>query len=338
MNALRFFVLTVALAIFVCPANAIVPIPEESGFSGFVSLGASVMSMESNLISGNDLGELGQEVIPSIHEKPDSETSVSSAINGDLRYTFGSTRTQIHAGTMLEDFIRFDFSTLLGVRQIVPGVGIVGASYVFSGIPTEVWEDPYLENTNRTETDRDSSGARLSWERIFGTMFQARYMYRNNEIENELSGSDPSIVNPDEARLLDRNGNVHSAEIAYLHIIEQGHFLNPSMKYIRHEMDGDARSKDQLQVKLTHTIKLEKFLFNTNATFGISEYDEVNPIYAKKQKNKNFGLALNLFYLKPFNLEKWSIMTVLAGYKETSNIDFYEGQVSMLNVSAVYRF
>lgn len=63
-----------------------------------------------------------------------------------------------------------------------------------------------------------------------------------------------------------------------------------------------------------------------------------NPIYDKKQKDSHYGLGLSVFYFKPFDLDKWNISTNLGIYKETSNIDFYEGQAAMMNVTAMYRF
>ena len=339
MRFLKFFVMIVILTLYVCPAYAIKPIPEESGFSGFVSLGTTVMSLKSNLVAGTIAGGVADKTISSIHEKSDSKTKVLPAINGDLRYTFGSTRTQIMAGTMVEDFLSFDFGNIVGVRQDVSHAGIIGVSYLFSGMPAEVWEDPYLENTSRKEAERDSAGVRLSWEKIFGTMFHAKYSYREIEIENERSGTDPSLgLNPDEIRLLERDGDVHNAELAYLYRIGAGHLLNTAFKYTRHDKDGGAMSKDQYGVQLTHTKKIEKFLFITNASYSSSEYDEENPIYNKTQENDNYGLALSVLYLKPFDMENWSIMTNFAGYKETSNIDFYEAQASLFNLSAVYKF
>lgn len=71
MRFFKLFAMILVLMSSVWPAIALVPIPEESGFSGFVGFGGTFMHMESNLISGNDFGDVGQEVIPSIHGKPD---------------------------------------------------------------------------------------------------------------------------------------------------------------------------------------------------------------------------------------------------------------------------
>jgi len=44
------------------------------------------------------------------------------------------------------------------VRQQLPGESSVEISYLFAGIPTEVWEEPHVEGEDREETDRESRG------------------------------------------------------------------------------------------------------------------------------------------------------------------------------------
>ena len=41
------------------PAYAIEPIPAESGFSGFLSLGGGYNRVKSNMIAGNTFGDVG---------------------------------------------------------------------------------------------------------------------------------------------------------------------------------------------------------------------------------------------------------------------------------------
>ena len=161
MSWIKKSLLVLSVGIWATTAYAIEPIPEESGFSGFLNLGAVYLDVESNTIAGNDLVDVGKERIDSVFDSPDSESDVIPAINGEIAYTFASTRTQAYFGNSLEDYLRFDFSTLLGVRQELPDSSIVAASFVFSGIPTEVWEDPYVANRDRDEIGRGSCRERV---------------------------------------------------------------------------------------------------------------------------------------------------------------------------------
>ena len=93
------------------------PIPKTSGFSGFAQLGAMYMDVESNMVAGNSLYNVGNSTISSLTASPSSNTDVAPIINFDLRYTFASTRTQLFLGNALEDFLRLDLTALAGVRQ-----------------------------------------------------------------------------------------------------------------------------------------------------------------------------------------------------------------------------
>jgi hypothetical protein len=120
------------------PGYSMQPIPQDSGFSGFINLGAGGITAKTNMIAGNSVGNIGKKRIDSLTDSPDSENDVIPLINGELAYTFASTRTQLYFGNSFEDFIRFEASTLAGVRQELPDKSIVALSYVFTAFPTEV--------------------------------------------------------------------------------------------------------------------------------------------------------------------------------------------------------
>ncbi len=90
------------------PAFSIQPIPQDSGFSGFINFGAGAITAKSNMIAGNDLANIGKKRIDSLTDSPDSESDVILILNGELAYTFASTRTQVFIGNTLEDFVRFE--------------------------------------------------------------------------------------------------------------------------------------------------------------------------------------------------------------------------------------
>jgi hypothetical protein len=52
------------------PAYSILPIPQDSGFSGFINLGTGAITAKSNTIAGNNLATIGKERIST--RTPDS--------------------------------------------------------------------------------------------------------------------------------------------------------------------------------------------------------------------------------------------------------------------------
>ncbi len=65
--------------------SAFQQIPEESGFSGFVNLGAAYIETESNMVAGLGSVDLGNDTINSIFDDPDSESNALPLVNLDLR-------------------------------------------------------------------------------------------------------------------------------------------------------------------------------------------------------------------------------------------------------------
>ncbi|MGD8365330.1 MAG: DUF2860 family protein [Desulfobacterales bacterium] len=341
-----FFILlavTVFGFFFATPGLSMEPIPMESGISGFINLGAGGISAESNMIAGNDLGDIGKKRIDSLTDSPDSESDVIPVLNGELAYTFASTRTQLYFGNTFEDFIRFEAATLAGVRQELPDNSLLAVSYVFSGIPTEVWADPYVVGRNRSKTDRKASGVRLQYDKILGSDFEIQFTWRNIELDDERSGLTQLVERGDltaaQTELLDREGDSYQFEVIYPFRFENGkHILAPAFNYTRLDLDGGAMANDRLQGQLTYFYSGDIFNMAANLLYAYADYDETNPIYLKKRNDNNYGGTLSVFYRNLFDVERLSLVGTVAGFKSDANIDFYDTTIGFFSLSVLYRF
>jgi hypothetical protein len=332
--------MTCALLFTSIPAFSIEPIPKESGFSGFINLGLAYLNVEDNMISGNKLVNVTDKTINSVFSSPDGEPSIAPIINGEIRYTFAQTRTQLYFGNQLEDYLRFDFSTLLGVRQELPDSSVGAISYVFSGLPTEVWADPYVAGVRREDTDRTSNGFRLEWERPFGTEFGMQFTWRKISIDDEFSGVFGGLgLTPGQIGLLDREGDHYSVQFYYTWKLAERHHLIPSFTYNKFDLDGDAMANDRYTLLLTYSYKGEKYSAVVNGFLGMADYDNRNPIYGERQEDDLYGLSLTGFWHRPFGLPKgFSLVGTTAYLKDNANINFYDTQVITAGVSLFYRF
>ena len=153
-------------------AFAIEPIPSTPGWRGFVVVGGGYADLKSNTVAGNNLIDIGQPPSARWHERPRSDDTVHPVVTGEINYTFGG-GWQAFFGTSLEDAVTLDGVTQLGARKDMGSAGILQGGLLFSGIPTQAWEDPYAEGVRREETDRDSTGVRAQWDRILGTALRA---------------------------------------------------------------------------------------------------------------------------------------------------------------------
>jgi hypothetical protein len=343
----RIFIILLALNVsgffFATPGLSMQPMPKESGISGFINLGAGGISAESNMIAGNDLGDIGKKRIDSLTDSPDSESDVLPVLNGELAYTFASTRTQLFLGNSLEDFIRFETATLAGVRQELPDNSLLEISYVFSAIPTEVWADPYVVDRNRSKTDRTASGLRLKYDKILGSDFEILFTWRSIELDDELSGLTQLVQRGDltaaQTKLLDREGDSYQFEVLYPFRFENGkHVIAPAFNYTRLDLDGGAMANDRYQGQLTYFYTGEIFNVAANLWYAYADYDETNPIYLKKRNDNNYGGTLSVFYKNLFDVERLSLVGTVAGIKSDANIDFYDTTIGFFSLSVLYRF
>jgi hypothetical protein len=196
-----------------------------------------------------------------------------------------------------------------------------------------------VEDRDRDKTDRTSPGARIIWDEILGSNFQLEFLYRNINIQKELSGRTQLNLSQSEAGRLVRDGNQYRAELLYRFFFgEKRHRFIPALRYVRDDLDGDAMSNNRYALQLTYGYNGEKFGVVANANFAHSEHDKGNPIYDKTQKDDSVALGLTGFYKKPFNAKKWSILGSVFGSKSYSNIDFYESEAFGVAIAALYRF
>ncbi len=315
-------------------------IPQESGFSGFVNGGAGLWRVEDNMVKRIGYFKIGDSNISSTDDKPRSEYSVSPILNFNLRYTFASTRTQIFLGNQLEDLLRFDSATLLGVRQELPDQSIIGVSYIFSALVTEVYKDPYDTNGSRNGTDRNINGVRLSYDKILSTDLSFQYTYRNIDIEAERSGSALGLPNSQADRLI-RDGDQHDVEFLYRYVLEDGgmkHTFIPSFKYSRFDLDGDAMSNNAILFNLNYRYDVEQFAFVVNGYYGYADYDKSNPIYNKTRNDNRYGFGLIGFYKHIFGVTDLHLTANATINRQDSNIDFYDSEVDLYFVSLLYTF
>lgn len=318
-------------------AAAVDKIPAESGLGGFITVGASHTRFSSNMISGTDLGDIGNERIDSLTDSPDTESSTSGFFTGELNYTFADTRTQLFLGNSLEDLVRYDLAFQGGVRQEISDKGILSAAVLFSAIPTNVWADPYVIGQDRIETERESAGGRIGWAAVMGTGLEVNISHRSIEIDNEKSGEFLNLSAADAARL-SREGDQFTLDVSYKYDLGQGHSFIPKIKYNNFDLDGAAMERDRIDLELAYAYLSRQYSLVSTLVYGKSDHDGVNPIYNKKEEVDSFGMTLTGFYHQPFGLKGWSAMASIAGVKADSNIDFYDADVANLVLGMLYRF
>jgi hypothetical protein len=320
-------------------AQAIEPISDERGWGGFVLLGAGYTQIKSNTVVGSDLidGD-DNDTVASIDQKPTRENVVHPLTGLEIKYPF-SGRNQIFLGGSLEDRLTLDFATQLGWRKQTQSLGSFQLGVLFSAIPVEVWEDPYLAGQPRNAVDRDSQGVRFEWARIMGSSFDLLLQVRDNDLDSELSGTDPALgCAVDCQQLLDRNGDQYQARLSYRFTLAPGHLLEPQLRLRREDRDGAAVSRDAWGLRLSYAYLQPDWTFVANAVYGQSSYDEANPLYGVSQDADTIALDAVVLYTLPMQSRRWQATGSIFWSEADSDIAFHDNKLSQVALGMIYNF
>ena len=330
-----------ATALSAAMAQAVPPVPEKSGWSGHVNIGAGVGSYESNMIAGISSIDLGQEKISNLRDSPGSEDFVLPAVHFELAYTLGENRTQFYLGNQVADALSVDLETTLqthlGVRQEVPGITLVDISLAASSLPIDVWKDPYMVDSNRGDTERTVSGLHITFDSLFDTPLEVSWSATEVEIDDERSGAALGLSRADQ-RLLRRKGMIYNLDLNYEWKINERHRLVPMIGWVDFDLDGDAMAQDGPALVLKHMYQLNRWLVVSQVFYQDLESDTRNPIYADERDMEIIGGTVTVFYAKPFGLEHWDATATLGYQEDDSNIDFYDTSFGLFSVGMFYRF
>jgi hypothetical protein len=322
-------------------ALAIEPIPTTPGWRGFVVVGGGYVDLKSNTVAGNNLIDIGQPVIDSVSQRPRSDDTFHPVVTGEINYTFDG-GWQAFFGTSLEDAVTLDGVTQLGARKDLGGNGILQGGFLFSGIPTQVWEDPYAEGVRREETDRDSAGLRLEWDRILGSAFDVTLSYRDISIDTERSGQGVTSVACDAAcqDLLRRDGDQYSFDVSYLYRLGEGgrHLVRPLVRYTTDDRDGASMSSDGYRLQLSYVFLGQGYTVASNLAYGSSSFDARNPIFGARTDTDGIVLDSTLFYRLPIESGRWQAVGSVLWGEGDSDVAFHDTEIFMISAGVMYRF
>ena len=310
-------------------------IPEESGFHGNVTLGAGIMNLENNMVSGFGPFEVTNKSIGDLGSPGESNSNIP-ILNLELKYTFGS-GAQLFAGSALSDFLRLDFASRYGVRKAFDELGIVGISYI-SAVPANVWADPYLVGSKRADTKRTNDGLALRWEKISNSGFTIDISSRNTAIDHESSGDSIASLTTEDRKALHREGKQHSIELRYELQLGAKNILEPAIIYTDQDLDGSAMKHKRYEAQFSHYYFAEKYIFVTNLVLGTTRYDQINPIFDKRNGSTVYGVASNVLYQEPFGWNDWQAIAGFAYYRGDADIDFYGTRATLINAGFIYNF
>jgi hypothetical protein len=332
-------------ALLIAPGivSAAIPlIPTENGFGGFVVAGLGYTDMESNVVAGNKWIDIGKENLNSLTASPPSDDTAHFQGTGELRWTFGD-QWQVFLGNNLIDQVTLDFSQQLGMRKQTDNIGSFSAGLLFSGVPSEVWQDPYQTNASgfeRRKTNRDSGGIRLEWDRIFGTGADVTLSFRDIDIDKEQIGQNDVATTGCNATCqndLRRDGDSVQLELAWLFELSSRHSIRPAVRFNDNDRDGNAQDNDGYSVSLAYSLLSDDWRLVLTGLYFDTEFDNVNPIYGIKQDSDGYALTANFFYDLTSD-KRWQITGNVSYGDSDSDIDFHDNTLFNIGTGVVFNW
>jgi hypothetical protein len=330
------------LAVGVAPAvSAIEPIPSTPGWRGFVLGGIGYTDVTSNLVAGNGLIDVGRPKISSINQQPRGDSAAHPVFTGEVNYTFES-GWQAFFGTSLEDIVTLDGAAQLGLRREVGDAGTVQGGLLLSAVPVEVWSDPYAENVERKSTDRDSTGLRFQWDRIFGTGAQLTASWRDIEIDEERSGQGVTSVSCDAdcQSMLRRSGDFFAFDASWLFRLgeRRNHLVRPMLRYSVDDAEGEAIANDAWRAQLSYAYVTPGYMFVATGAAGQRNRDAANPLYGRRTDSDLYAVELTYFYRLPIEGGRWQAVGGLLWGEDDSDVNFQDSEVTTASLGVIYRF
>jgi hypothetical protein len=320
-------------------------IPEENGWGGFVVLGVGYTDIKSNTVAGNKLISIGNNDVDSLVGSPESDDAAHVVWGGRVTYTFGD-QWQAFLGTGLIERLTLDFSQQLGIRKQTEGGQRFSVGLLFGAIPSEVWEDPYQTSDTgpRRETDRDSTGIRLEWDKILGSGANVTVDFRDLDIDKDFIGQNVTGGTGPAASCiaacqsaLQRDGDSLRLEAGWAFNLSSRHVLRPAVRWFGFDADGDAQDRSGYSALLTWSLLAENFTVVVSGIYSNTDYGNPNPIYGIDQDSEGLGLSGTIFY-KLSQDGRWQATSTIGYGESDSDIDFHDNEVLQFSAGVLFKF
>lgn len=337
-GALRLCDATIFAVALSANVHALTPIGEQQGWSGYVMAGVGNTDVKSNTVAGNEVIDGGKNIIGSINDNPRSTDTGHWIAGFEVNYTLEN-RNQVFLGSSLQDQLTMDFGSQLGWRWQTESAGIFQLGYLFTGVPAEVWEDPYEVGVKRKATERDSEGVRFVWDKIMGSAFEFTAQVRQIDVHRERSGSDSSLgCDPGCQSMLERSGDQYQLWLSYTFIQNGRHIFRPQLRYRQNDSDGNAMSRDAYALQLSYSYMLPRWIFVANAVYGESTYDRSNPLYGIKQDTETTAIDATVLYRLPIEGGRWQLLGSVFWGEADSDINFHDSELNQVLLGVIYNF
>ncbi|MDD9194861.1 DUF2860 domain-containing protein [Aliivibrio sp. S3MY1] len=302
--------------------SAMAQLADKEGISGEIALTTGFTSSTSNFNTE------GEDTISSVYQKGSSDNGFMAFPLGSIAYTFGQElNQQVYAGTTRQDIATGTVVLEVGYKYQFDSRMVVDVSILPTVMSSKTWDNPYLVDSARTETDASGNAFRFKVNNIAGSNFTIDSAYATKDIEND-----------DVVDVLKRDADTIYLKGQYRLPLSRTSFVLPSVIYQSSSADGKASSYDQYGAEISFFKIMQRHQLVLTAGYNQRTFGAENPIYTEIRKDNKLSFFAAYEYTKFMDWQDWSFIS-FAGYSSTdSNIIFYDESEYIVTVGLNYKF
>lgn len=310
----------------------------EPGFKGSLRLFTGVDSSRSLTRVSDE-----NKTIATLSQKATSEDSAAAFPFASFEYTLSNRATSFYVDNgrvpAVEGLFLFEF----GARQRVTADTTISLAYTpnLDLFDDEVWKDPYLTGSPRSETTRESQAVAIDIETVAGLPVFFRYTFASQKIQDEDSGESllaSGALSEKEMALLRRDAKTHALETGVTLPLSETVLLQTDLLFARTRAEGEAMRFKSMGASMRLMLPKKRHRFFASIAFATDLYDASHPVFDTRRNDKVYRGELGVEIPHPFGMERISLLATIGGFERHSNIDFYNAQGYSLGTGISWQF
>ena len=252
--------------------------------------------------------DLGPARLDKLSASAPARSEVQAMLCGRVALHCGTDGPTVFAELPLEESgiaVGLDYPSTVGSLSLAGFVGFAEA----------VWEQPYLVDQHRQETDRQALGIDLGWQAINGGPLDLHWRLRQVTVDDDLIGQlQPALARDGQQQTLTLSGTWQMA----------GWRWQPRLEGCHSDLEGRAASAEGLTAGLRLTTAAGGLIWSFDAAYGFARHQARHPLFDDRRRDRQYQAVLSATWPTVADWPGVSL-TVLVGHAGTaSNLDFYD--------------
>ena len=291
-------------------------------FSGKIQAGCILISTNDQLYVDEK-----NEKTSSLNKNSDFFHKIDPGLLLDLNFHFPS-GTNFYLGTPEEDAGK---AIKLGCSQNLKNNSVIGVSAKYK-YDESVWEDPFITDQNREDTDVDIYVFDISVKRIAGSSLNIGYSFESVDVDHDVLG--------DHYNELKRDGFIHSFSMGYTFMPGANNIIVPSLKYAITDFDGKSNNFSSYSGSIDYIKSMKNIVYTLSISVSNDRHQKTHPVpeFNKKRNDVTFEAIAIITWMNPMGYNDYFINIGGIFIENESNIKFFDSTTYLGIISLGYKF